>query len=195
MIIGLIGGIGVGKSFVANCFKKLGAAVFDADSVVHKLYEKDKRIIDYAKENFPGGVISSRIDKKILSKYFLAYDKNWKRFQSLVHSTVQSKLEIFVAYKRKINKKLIILDIPLLLEIIPNLYWDIIIFVYANNAIQVQRLNKRNINKEKLNLISNLQLPTEQKRQMSNFTIDNSTSKEHVILQIKNIIDSLNLIN
>ncbi|WP_010406691.1 dephospho-CoA kinase, partial [Wolbachia endosymbiont of Nasonia vitripennis] len=34
MIIGLTGGIAVGKSFVANCFKEFGAALFDADSVV-----------------------------------------------------------------------------------------------------------------------------------------------------------------
>jgi dephospho-CoA kinase len=88
MIVGLAGGIGVGKSFIANCFKEFGAAVFDADSVVHQLYKVDKSIISYAKENFPEVVVNGEIDKEVLSKYILVHDENRKQFQSLVHSAV-----------------------------------------------------------------------------------------------------------
>ncbi|MCM1002033.1 dephospho-CoA kinase [Wolbachia pipientis] len=193
MIIGLAGGIGVGKSFVANCFKEFGAAVFDADSVVHQLYKVDKSIISYAKENFPVGVVNDEIDKEILSKYFLVHDENWKQFQSLVHSAVRNELEIFIAQEKKTDRKLLVLDIPLLLETRFRLYCNIIVFVHADSAVQAQRLNERNIDKEKLDLISNIQLPIAEKRQMSDFTIDNSASKEHVLSQIKDIVDSLNL--
>ncbi|MGL9718349.1 MAG: dephospho-CoA kinase [Wolbachia sp.] len=193
MIIGLAGGIGVGKSFVANCFKEFGAAVFDADSVVHQLYKVDKSIISYAKENFPGGVVNGEIDKEVLSKYFLVHDENWKQFQSLVHSAVRNELEIFIAQEKKTDRKLLVLDIPLLLETRFRLYCNIIVFVHADSAVQAQRLNERNIDKEKLDLISNIQLPITEKRQMSDFTIDNNASKEHVLSQIKDIVDSLNL--
>lgn len=193
MIIGLAGGIGVGKSFVANCFKEFGAAVFDADSVVHQLYKVDKSIISYAKENFLGGVVNGEIDKEVLSKYFLVHDENWKQFQSLVHSAVQNELEIFIAQEKETDRKLLVLDISLLLETRFRLYCNIIVFVHADSAVQAQRLNERNIDKEKLDLISNIQLPIAEKRQMSDFTIDNSASKEHVFSQIKDIVDSLNL--
>nr|WP_255586084.1 dephospho-CoA kinase [Wolbachia endosymbiont of Mansonella perstans] len=193
VIIGLASGIGSGKSFVANCFKGFGAAVFDADSIVHQLYKVDKSIISYAKENFPGVVVNSEIDKEVLSKYFLVHDENWKRFQSLVHSAVQSELEIFIAQEEKTDRKLLVLDVPLLLETRFRLYCDFIVFVHADSAVQAQRLNERNIDKEKLDLISNIQLPIAEKRQMSNFTIDNSASKEHALSQIKDIVDSLNL--
>ncbi|WCR57588.1 dephospho-CoA kinase [Wolbachia endosymbiont of Ctenocephalides felis wCfeJ] len=193
MIIGLTGGIGVGKSFVANCFKEFGAALFDADSVVHQLYKADKSIISYAEENFPGTVVNEVIDRSVLSEYFLVYDENWKQFQSLVHSAVRNELEVFIAREKKANRKLLVLDIPLLLEMRFGSYCDLVAFVHADSVVQDQRLNERNIGKEKLDLISNIQLPIEEKRRMSDFTIDTSTSKEHVFFQVKDIINSLNL--
>ncbi|QIT36574.1 dephospho-CoA kinase [Wolbachia endosymbiont of Brugia pahangi] len=193
MIIGLTGGIGVGKSFIANCFKEFGAAVFDADFIVHQLYRVDKNIINYAEKNFPGAIVNGEIDKTVLSKYFLDYDENWKQFQSLVHSAVQNELEIFIAQDKEINRKLLVLDVPLLLETRFHLYCDFIIFIYADSAAQAQRLSERNIDKEKLDLISSIQLPVKEKRQMSDFTIDTSASKEHVLSQVKDIVDSLSL--
>ncbi|MDM8335311.1 dephospho-CoA kinase [Wolbachia pipientis] len=192
MIIGLTGGIGVGKSFVANCFKEFGAAVFDADTVIHQLYKVDKGIISYAEENFPGVIVNGEIDRTILSKYFLAYDENWKQFQSLVHSAVRNELEFFIAQEKEIGRKLLILDVPLLLETRFRLYCDLIVFIHADSVVQARRLNGRNIDKEKLDLISNVQLPIEEKRKMSDFIIDTSTSEGYVFSQVKDIVDLLN---
>ncbi|MGL9758408.1 MAG: dephospho-CoA kinase [Wolbachia sp.] len=193
MIIGLTGGIGVGKSFVANCFKEFGAAVFDADHVVHQLYRVDKSIISYAEKNFPEVVVNGEIDRTVLSKYFLAYDKNWRQFQSLVHAVVLNKLKLFIDEEKNNNKKLLVLDVPLLMENKRHLYCDLIVFVHADSAAQNQRLSERNIDKEKLNLILNVKLPIEEKRKMSDLIIDASVSKEYVLSQVKDIVDSLNL--
>lgn len=190
MIIGLTGGIAVGKSFVANCFKEFGAALFDADSVVHQLYKVDKNIISYAEEKFPGVVVNGKIDRAVLSEYFLAYDENWKQFQSLVHSVVRNELEIFIAQEKKNDRKSLVLDIPLLLETRFRLYCDFIVFIHADSAVQAQRLSERNMDKEKLNLMSSIQLPIEEKKQMSDFIIDTSAN---VLSQVKDIINSLDL--
>ncbi|OAB78410.1 dephospho-CoA kinase [Wolbachia endosymbiont of Laodelphax striatellus] len=190
MIIGLTGGIGVGKSFIANCFKEFGAALFDADSVVHQLYKVNKNIISYAEEKFPGVVANDEIDRKVLSKYFLAYDENWKQFQSLVHSAVRNELEIFIAQEKENDRKFLVLDIPLLLETRFRLYCDFIVFIHADSAVQAQRLSERNMDKEKLDLMSSTQLPIEEKRQMSDFIIDTSAN---VFSQVKDIINSLDL--
>ncbi|OJH30607.1 dephospho-CoA kinase [Wolbachia endosymbiont of Armadillidium arcangelii] len=188
MIIGLTGGIAVGKSFVANCFKEFGAIVFDADSVVHQLYKVDENIISYAEEKFSGVVINGKIDRTVLSKYFLAYDENWKQFQSLVHSAVRNELEIFIAQEKKTDRKLLVLDIPLLLETRFRLYCDFIVFIHADSIVQAKRLSERNMDKEKLDLTSSIQLPIEEKRQMSDFIIDTSAN---VFSQVKDIINSL----
>ncbi|KLT21619.1 dephospho-coa kinase [Wolbachia endosymbiont of Armadillidium vulgare str. wVulC] len=188
MIIGLTGGIAVGKSFVANCFKEFDAIVFDADSVVHQLYKVDENIISYAEEKFPGVVVNGKIDKTVLFEYFLAYDENWKQFQSLVHSAVRNELEIFIAQEKKTDRKLLVLDIPLLLETRFRLYCDFIVFIHADSIVQAKRLSERNMDKEKLDLMSSIQLPIEEKRQMSDFIIDTSAN---VFSQVKDIINSL----
>ncbi|RDD34618.1 Dephospho-CoA kinase [Wolbachia endosymbiont of Cylisticus convexus] len=188
MIIGLTGEIAVGKSFVANCFKEFGAIVFDADSVVRQLYKVDENIISYAEEKFSGVVVNGKIDRTVLSKYFLAYDENWKQFQSLVHSAVRNELEIFIAQEKKTDRKLLVLDIPLLLETRFRLYCDFIVFIHADSIVQAKRLSERNMDKEKLDLMSSIQLPIEEKRQMSDFIIDTSAN---VFSQVKDIINSL----
>ncbi|WP_353287715.1 dephospho-CoA kinase [Wolbachia endosymbiont (group B) of Gerris lacustris] len=190
MIIGLTGGIAAGKSFVANCFKEFGAVVFDADSVVHQLYKVNKNIISYAEEKFPGVIVNGKIDRTVLSKYFLAYDENWKQFQSLVHSAVRNELEIFIAQEKENDGKFLVLDIPLLLETRFRLYCDFIVFIHADRAVQAQRISERNMDKKKLDLMSSIQLPIEEKKQMSDFIIDTSAN---VFSQVKDIIDSLDL--
>ncbi|WP_143689465.1 dephospho-CoA kinase [Wolbachia endosymbiont of Nilaparvata lugens] len=190
MIIGLTGGIAVGKSFVANCFKEFGAALFDADSVVHQLYKVNKNIISYAEEKIPGVIVNGEIDRAVLSKYFLAYDENWKQFQSLVHSAVHSELAIFIAQEKENDRKLLVLDIPLLLETRFRLYCDFIVFIHADSTVQAQRLSERNMDKKKLDLMSSIQLPIEEKKQMSDFIIDTSAN---VLSQVKDIINSLDL--
>lgn len=190
MIIGLTGGIAVGKSFVANCFKEFGAALFDADSVVHQLYKVNKNIISYAEEKFPGVIVNGKIDRTVLSKYFLAYDENWKQFQSLVHSAMRNKLEIFIAQEKENDGKFLVLDIPLLLETRFRSYCDFIVFIHADSAVQAQRISERNTDKKKLDLMSSIQLPIEEKKQMSDFIIDTSAN---VLSQVKDIINSLDL--
>ncbi|WP_254229619.1 dephospho-CoA kinase [Wolbachia pipientis] len=190
MIIGLTGGIAVGKSFVANCFKEFGAALFDADSVVHQLYKVNKNIISYAEEKFSGVIVNGKIDRTVLSKYFLAYDENWKQFQSLVHSAVRNELEIFIAQDKENDRKLLVLDIPLLLETRFRSYCDFIAFIHADSTVQAQRLSERNMDKKKLDLMSSIQLPIEEKKQMSDFIIDTSAN---VLSQVKDIINSLDL--
>ena len=59
--IGIIGGIGSGKSFVA---KKFGYPVFNADKEVSKIYKKNKNCFKRLKKNFPNHIFSSPIKKK-----------------------------------------------------------------------------------------------------------------------------------
>lgn len=191
MIIGLTGAIGVGKSFTASCFKKLGAAVFNADLIVHQLYRVDKGIINYAKKEFPEVVMNEEIDRSILSKYFMAYDKAWVKFESLVHDAVFKKLKFFLAQERKIGRKFLILDIPMLLEKKFHLYCDFIIFVHTNKIIQNQRLIKRNLDVKKLNLIYDVQFSLKLKRKLSDFTINAGINKGYVFLQVKELLANI----
>ncbi len=191
IILGLTGTIGAGKSFVASCFQKLGAAIFDADAIVHKIYLSDKSIINLAKSYFPDAVIGEAIDRSILIKYFFQYDEKWRIFESVVHSLVLKKQNNFIARERKNNSKFVVLDVPLLLETKSHHLCNFIIFVTINPKLQDQRLKKRNFTQKKLSLITKRQLTCQIKYKLSNFVINTSLSKGYTFSQVKQIIKSL----
>ena len=109
--IGVLGDIGSGKSFVA---KKFGYPVFNADHEVHKIYKNDLRVFNKLKKILPQHIHTFPINKNEISKAILSDNRNLKRIVKIVHLEVRKKMKIF--FNKNKSKKIIILDIPLLLE-------------------------------------------------------------------------------
>ena len=109
--IGILGSIGSGKSYIA---KKFGYPVFNADLEVSKLYKKDKKVFNQLKKILPNYVCSFPIDKNEITKAILAKNSNLKKIVKVVHLEIRKKMNFFL--KKNRNKKIVILDIPLLLE-------------------------------------------------------------------------------
>ena len=109
--IGILGDIGSGKSFVAKSF---GYPVFNADEEVSILYRKEKKVFIKLKKQLPNYIFSFPIKKKELSKAILLNNSNLRKIIKVVHPEIQKKMKLFV--KKNKNRKIVILDIPLLLE-------------------------------------------------------------------------------
>jgi dephospho-CoA kinase len=109
--IGILGDIGSGKSYVAQNF---GYPVFNADYEVAKLYKKNKKIFNKLKKKLPKYIHSFPIEKKEISNAILANKNNLNKIIKIVHLEIRKKMNIFL--KKNKNKKIVILDIPLLLE-------------------------------------------------------------------------------
>ena len=124
--IGILGDIGSGKSYVAKSF---GYPVFNADNEVGKLYQKDKRIFNKLKKSLPKYIKSFPIQKNEVSTAILANKNNLKKIVKIVHLEIRKKMNIFLNKNR--NKKIVILDIPLLLENRINKKEDILVFVQS----------------------------------------------------------------
>ena len=127
--IGILGDIGSGKTFVADNF---GHPVFNADKEVANLYEKDKKISKKLKKVLPEYFNSFPVDKKKVLEAILANNRNLKKIVSIVHKAVRIKMSFFL--KKNRNKKIVILDIPLLLENKLNNKNDILIYVDAKKS-------------------------------------------------------------
>jgi dephospho-CoA kinase len=94
--------------------------------------------------------------------------------------------------KKNKNKKIIVLDIPLLLENKINKKTDILIFVKSNKSEILRRLKKRkNFNMKILNNFKKIQLPLDLKRKKSQFIIKNNFKKNSVKIRVKEIIKDL----
>ena len=162
--IGILGAIGSGKSYVA---KNFGYPVFNADFEVGKLYKKDKKIFNKLKKILPKYIYSFPIDKKEISKAILTNKFNLKKIVKIVHLEIRKKMNIFL--KKNKNKKVVILDIPLLLENKINQKDDILVFVQSKKSDILKRLRKRpNFNLKLLNKFKNIQLPLDYKKKNLN---------------------------
>ena len=170
--IGVIGGIGSGKSFISKLFK---SPVFNADKEVEFLYKNNLECYKKLKKKLPRFVKSFPISKSQLIKAINEDKKNLKRISSVVHPLVRKKLKSFLNKNKK--NKIIVLDIPLLIE--NKLYnkKDILIFVKSNQNKVINRLRKRkNYNKKILSNLRKNQANLLKKRKLANYIVDNNFS-------------------
>ena len=107
--IGILGDIGSGKSYVAENF---GYPVFNADYEVAKLYENNKVVYNKLKIKLPKYIHSFPINKLEISNAILSNKNNLNKIVKIVHTEIRQKLNNFL--KKNKNKKIVILDIPLL---------------------------------------------------------------------------------
>ena len=185
--VGILGDIGSGKSYVA---KNFGYPVFNADAEVMNLYRKDKKIFNRLKKSLPKYILSFPINKNEISQAILANRSNLKKIVTIVHLEIRKKMNIFL--KKNINKKIVILDIPLLLENKINKKNDILIFVESKKADIFKRLKKRkNFNLKLLKRFKNIQLSLDYKKKKSNFIIKNDFTSKSVTVSIKKILKDI----
>ena len=187
--IGILGDIGSGKSYVA---KNFGYPVFNADIEVGKIYKNDKKIFNKLKKILPNYIHSFPVDKNEISKAILANKSNLKKIIEIIHLEVRKKMNIFL--KKNKNKKIVILDIPLLLENKINQKNDILIFVKSKKSDILKRLKKRrNFNSKLLGRFKKIQLPLEYKKKKADFILKNNFTKlslrKNINIILKDISD------
>ena len=185
--IAVLGDIGSGKSYVA---KQFGYPVFNADTEVAKLYRKSRKCYNKLKKALPEYIVSFPVKKIEISKAIIADQYNLKKIIKIVHPEVRSNMNNFI--KKNKNKKLVILDIPLLMENKINKKNDILIFVDAKKKEINKRLKKKfNINLKIVEKFKKLQLPVELKKQQSDFIIKNNFRNNSIKKNVKKVLEKI----
>ena len=179
--IGITGDIGSGKSFVASQF---GYPVFNADKEVKKIYKNSKNCFIELKKNLPKFITSYPIKKKDLKKAILENKNNLKKIEKIVHPEVQKSMKKFI--KTNKNKKILVFDIPLLMEnkIYKKNY--ILVYVDAKKKDINKKLRKRkNYDQKIIKKLRKLQLPLEIKKKKSNYLIKNDFKRLNLKKSVK----------
>ena len=185
--IGILGDIGSGKSHVA---KNFGYPVFNADEEVNKIYKKDKKIYVKLKKILPKYINSFPINKNELTMAIFNSRNNLQKIIAIVHLEVKRRISFFL--KRNKNKKIVILDIPLLLENKLNKKNDILVFVDSSQKEILKRLKKRkNFNRRLIKKFKNIQLPLDYKKKKSQFIIKNKFNEKSVNNSIQYILNKI----
>ena len=185
--IGILGDIGSGKTLVA---KQFGFPVFNADREVDKIYKKNRLCYKKLKHKLHKYIKSYPINKKELSRSIIANKKNLKIIDNIVHPLVRKEMNLFL--KKNKNHKMVILDIPLLIENKLHNKKDILIFVETKKKVINNRLKKRiNYNKTLIDNFRKIQIPLNFKKKISTYTIKNNFKLITVKKNVKLIKDKI----
>ena len=187
--VGILGSVGSGKTFIANIFKELSFNIFSADNEVANIYKNNKIVNKKIAKFFKLKLYKGKINKQDLRDSLKKNPKKFKFLNKIIHPIVRKRLAIFLSRFKK--NKLVVLDIPLLVENKMLNFVDILVLVKTRSNSFLSRIKKRkNLDKQFLNILKKQQANEKIKENYADFIIYNS-SKNKVKLQVKNIIDKI----
>ena len=187
--IGIIGDIGSGKTFVANNF---GYPVFSADLEVAKIYKKDKKVFLKLKNKLPKYITRFPVDKNEITNAILNNQNNLNKIIKIVHNDIRKKLNVFLKKNKNKNKKIVILDIPLLIENKLFNKKDLLVFVDSKKKDIDKRIKKRpKFNSKLFRIFKKIQFSPSYKKKKSHFIIKNTFTKKPVKNEIIKIINKI----
>jgi len=190
--IALTGSIGMGKSTVAEMFRRSGIPVFDADSIVRRLQAEDAAVIAAIGERFPGTVDDGALDRDHLSTLVLGQPEELAALEAIMHPAVHAERARFLLGNRE--KPVLLFDIPLLFETHGEEAFDKVIVVSAPEKVQRERVLARpGMTEARLASILARQMPDEEKRSRADFVIDTGGELSTTEKQVRDIIACLGL--
>ena len=177
----LVGDIGSGKTYISKLFR---APCFFADTEVKKLYKSCRQCFNKLKKKFPQFIKTFPIKKIELSNTIKSNSSNLKSIGFIVHPFIRKKLNSFLKKNRK--KKIVVLDIPLYLENKMYKSNDVIIFLKTKKKDVDKKLKKRkNFNPMLLNILRKSQLTLKQKKNKSNYVLENNYNSALIKRKVK----------
>jgi dephospho-CoA kinase len=199
-VVGLTGGIGTGKSTVARMLAALGAVVIDADAIVHELQAPGTPLLARIAEAFGPEILrpDGALDRERLGQLVFSDPAARARLNALVHPAVGAEMLRRLEAAKASGAKLVVLDIPLLLEgraaraaqpgrgaTASDLAGEVIV-VWAPAAAQIERQRSRDgATREHAAERMRAQLPIDEKRALADHVIDNSGSLEETERQVR----------
>jgi dephospho-CoA kinase len=189
-ILGLTGSIGMGKSTTASFFAEAGVPVHDSDAVVHRLYEGEA--VAPVEAAFPGVAVGGQIDRAELAEQLIGKPDAIKRLEAIVHPLVRAATQRFVQAQAAKGARVILLDIPLLLETGGEKNVDAVVVVSSPPEVQHARVLARpGMTAEKLDALLARQMPDAEKRARAHFVVDTSRSFDSARAQVHGILRAI----
>jgi dephospho-CoA kinase len=191
-IIGLTGGMGMGKSTAAAAFRRARIPVFDADAAVHRLQAKGGRAINAIEAAFPGTIRDGAVDRPALRRAVLGNPEALTRLEHILHPMVEAEERAFVARARRAGKRAVVLDIPLLFETGGQRRVDTVVVVSAPLPVQIHRVGlRRRMSRQDIEAVIARQMPDRDKRRRADVVVRTGLSRNHTLRLLNRFIRGL----
>ncbi len=191
-IIGLTGGIGMGKSTAAAFFRRANIPVFYADATFHSLQGPGGRALKPIAAAFPGTVVDNRLDRARLRTAVLADPTALKRLEGIIHPMVRAAELAFLARARRAARRVAVLDIPLLLETAKRRHVDTVLVVSAPRDVQISRVGRRGrMDRAQIAAVIARQMPDREKRRHADLVVKTGLSRFHALRSLRRFLHTL----
>jgi dephospho-CoA kinase len=193
-VIGILGGIGSGKSTVAIQFANLGCAIIEADKIAHDVLE-NQDIIDAVSAIFgadtlspDGMIVRSRLAEKVFEN-----SERLEKLQSIIHPPVIEQCEHLLAqYLTTPSIPAVVLDIPLLMESGMTHRCSTLIFVESPPEVRFGRATgKKGISPEQIKKRENFQISLDKKREIAHYVIQNNSDLSDLSEQVARVYSAV----
>ena len=186
---------------MASLFEKLGAALVDADAIVHELQAPGMPILDELASAFGSEILRAdgSLDRAALADRVFRDDAQRQRLNDIVHPAVGIECDRRVAEGVAAGSELLVLDIPLLFEGLRSgtgyaarRQFFATVLVWTCQSVQIERTMARDgCTEEQALLRIRAQMPLSEKRELADYVIENDGSREETKTQVRALFQKL----
>ena len=192
-VIGLVGGIGAGKSFVARQFARLGCAVIDSDELA-KAALTDPAVRSRIVQRWGRRVLDSRghVDRIALARIVFPEAAELRQLEQMIHPKVHElRADLRRRHEADPTVRAIVEDCPLLLEKDIAGQCDVTVFVDADRRVRLQRVAERGWTDADLAQREKNQLGLDFKIGFADHVVDNNADEAHCIEQVRGVLSQI----
>ena len=191
-VLGIVGGIGSGKSTASALFRQWGAAVICTDGIGHQVLRLPN-VKKAVRKRWGSAVFGedNEVDRRKLAAVVFADEKELSHLQSLTHPLITEEVHRQRDEYEQNDVQLCLLDAPLLLETGWDHLADLIIFVSVPTEVRWNRIKDRGWTKTEWQQRESAQFSTEEKSRRANVVLDNSGDTNHLRTQIETLARDL----
>ena len=190
LVVGLTGGIATGKTTISEVFRNRGAYVINADSVGHQVLEDDPLVKGKLLSIFGKQIldINGRIDRSKLAKIVFNNASALHQLNKIIHPVITERIQEDIDRERsRTHCKIIVLEAPLLIEANLMHMVDVIVLVFADEDVQIERLLQRNLSLEEAKKRIRTQLSSAEKARFADYIIYNNGLLSDAISQAEDV--------
>jgi dephospho-CoA kinase len=190
-IIGITGGIGSGKSTVADLFRKRGFHVIDADGIARDVVKPGSELLLKITTHFGKDILNrdGSLNREKLASIVFQNEKEREYLEQILHPKIISQIIIQI---EKADEKTVIIVVPLLIESGMDKLCDLVIVVIADVETRMTRIEKRNtVDRDEIISRINAQISDTERSENADIIIDNNSDMNELARQVDKVITQL----
>lgn len=192
IVLGLTGGVGMGKSTAAAMLRHMRVPVHDADATVHRLMAKGGAAVAAVAREFPDALRDGAIDRKALGRRVFSDRPALRRLEAVLHPLVRRDQAAFLRRHRAARTPLVVLDIPLLYESGGARRVDAVATVTVAPFLQRRRvLGRSGMTEAQFAAILQAQAPDTLRRREADFVVQTGLGKGFTYRRLRRIVTAL----